>query len=263
MKSMKIEQNNSDPYAEIAEFYDLEHDDFEDDLAFYVHMATLGGGPVLELGCGSGRIMRPLLDAGLKVTGLDASTVMLARAGARLSTKRQQANLTRFEGSMLSAEKAPGGPFGVAILGLNGLLHATTSSDQRLTLTSARAALRSGGQLLLDVVNPAVPSFAGPDLQVLHEGAWTIAAGDRVDKFSARRIDSAAQAIETELWYDITSADGGVRRIHSGFTQRYVYASELELMLELAGFSSWRIFGGYELETFTEDSDRIVIAAEN
>jgi SAM-dependent methyltransferase len=262
MNLMKSEHIQPDAYAAIAEFYDLEHDEFEDDLAFYMHMATLHGGPVLELGCGSGRIMRPLLDAGLKVTGLDSSPVMLARARTRLTSKRQQANLTLFEGSMTSAENAPGGPFGVVILGINGLLHATTSNDQRLTLKSARAAVRLGGHLLLDLINPAAPSFSGLDLQVLHEGTWTTAAGERVDKFSSRQIDSATQEIETNLWYDLTSPDGVIRRVHSGFTQRYVHASELELMLELAGYANWEVFGGYELEPFTEGSERIVIAAE-
>lgn len=259
---MTIESNNQDPYAAIAEFYDLEHDGFDDDLAFYLNMSTLHGGPVLELGCGSGRIMRPLLDAGLKVTGLDASAVMLDRARDRLSSKRQRSGLTLFQGELAAANEAPAGPFGVVILGLNGLLHATTSVEQRKVLKSARAALRPGGQLLLDVVNPAGPSFQGLDLQVLHEGTWTTSAGERVDKFSSRCINSAAQEIEVTLWYDITATSGRVRRIHSGFRQRFVHASELELMLEVAGFESWQVFGGYELEPFDADSDRIVIAAE-
>ncbi len=262
MPNMKTPGISPDPYAEIAEFYDLEHDGFDEDLAFYLNMATLRGGPVLELGCGTGRIMKPLLDAGLKVTGLDSSAVMLNRARARLSSKRGRADLSLVEGPMSSAAATQGGPFGVVILGLNGLLHATTSSEQRSVLKSARATLRPDGQLLLDVLNPATPSFQSLDFQVLLEGTWTTASGDRVDKFSSRRIDAATQEIEVSLWYDVTDPDGSVKRIHTGFTQRYVYLSELELMLELAGFQSWQVFGGYELEPFGEGSERIVIAAE-
>jgi SAM-dependent methyltransferase len=257
---MKIDAISTDPYAAIAEFYDLEHDDFEDDLGFYLNMAMMAGGPVLELGCGSGRILKPLLAAGLKVTGLDSSEVMLGRAEARLRSKRERAGLTLDKRSMAAADHVPGGPFGVVVLGLNGLLHATTSSEERALLKSACAALRQGGQLLLDVVNPAtLRDFNG---EVLHEGSWVMESGSRVDKFSSRQVSFSTQELDVALWYDVTSPDGSIRRIHSGFTQRFVHRSELELMLEMAGFSSWTVYGGYELDPFEDNSDRIVIAAE-
>lgn len=256
------EQNApADPYAAIAEFYDLEHGDFDDDLAFYLNMCLLIGGPVLELAAGSGRIMKPLVDAGFKVTGLDSSPAMLDRARAALSSKKQRANLTLVEMPMTAANQAPGGLFGVVILGLNSLLHATTSTEQRQVLAAARAALRPGGQLLIDVINPATPLFHGLDQQVLHEGRWTDGRGVSVDKFSSRVISPAEQTIDVSLWYDIVDQLGGLKRVRSVFTQRYVQRAELELMLELAGFESWTVHGGYELEPFDDDSERIVIAA--
>ena len=251
-----------DPYAAIAEFYDLEHDEFDDDLVFYVNLATMFGGPVLELACGTGRILAPLLDAGLKTTGIDSSAAMLDRARTRLATKRRLAGTTLVQGVMTAADRAPGGPFGVAILGINSLMHAVTSTEQRSVLTSTHSVLRPGGRLLLDLVNPASSAFNAPDLQVLHEGEWKTRAGVRVDKFSSRRLNLVTQEIEVTLWYDLTADAGDLRRIHSGFTQRFVHASELELMLELAGFRDWTLYGGYELEPFSEESDRIVVSAE-
>ena len=261
MRRMNESSVPADSYADIAELYDLEHGDFDEDLPFYLNMCLLVGGPVLELASGSGRIMRPLLDAGFKVTGLDSSPVMLDRARAALSSKKQRANLTLVELPMTSADQAPGGPFGVVILGLNGLLHATKSSEQRQILAAARSALRPGGQLLLDVVNPATPLFHGLDQQVLHEGRWTDDRGNQIDKFSSRVVAPAEQLIDVSLWYDIIDAHGGLRRVRTGLIQRYVQRAELELMLELAGFESWTVHGGYELEPFDDSSDRIVVAA--
>lgn len=251
----------TDPYAAIAEFYDLEHEDYDDDLAFYLNMSYLAGDPVLELAAGSGRIMRPLLDAGLKVTGLDSSPVMLDRARAALSSRKQKVGLQLVELPMAQADEALGGPFGVVILGLNGLMHATTSEEQRNVLAAARLALKPGGRLLLDVANPATPRFHEIDQQVIHEGTWVARSGERVDKFSSRQISPAVQEIDVALWYDVTSRDGTVRRVHSEFIQRYVHLAELELMLELAGFAGWDVYGGYELEPFDDDSERIVAAA--
>ncbi|HEU0114492.1 MAG TPA: class I SAM-dependent methyltransferase, partial [Thermomicrobiales bacterium] len=83
-----------------------------------------------------------------------------------------------------------------------------------------------------------------------------------VDKFSARRVSAAAQRIETNLWYDLTAADDGVRRIATSFPMRYLHRAELELLLELAGFVEWQVYGGYELEPFDDAAERIVVTAE-
>src|SRR5688572_27682718 len=69
-----------DPYAAIVDFYDLEHGDFTDDLDLYVHLGEMIGDPIVEVGCGTGRILIPLAQAGHRVTGIDSSTAMLARA---------------------------------------------------------------------------------------------------------------------------------------------------------------------------------------
>jgi hypothetical protein len=144
---------------------------------------------------------------------------------------------------------------------LNSLLHATTSHEQRAVLAVAHAALKPGGQLLIDIVNPATPLFQGLDQQVLHEGAWLDRAGNRVDKFSSRVVSPAEQTIDVSLWYDTVGRDGALGRVKTEFRQRYVQRAELELMLELAGFQSWTVHGGYELEPFDDNSERIVVAA--
>jgi hypothetical protein len=56
--------------------------------------------------------------------------------------------------------------------------------------------------------------------------------------------------------------DGTLRRIPTSFTMRYIQRAELELMLELAGFKSWEIYGSYDLDPFTDHSDRLLVAAE-
>src|SRR3954469_8100244 len=69
-----------DPYAELPEVYDLEHASFADDVDLYLRLAEVVGDPVLELGCGSGRVLLPLAEAGYRVTGIDRSAPMLERA---------------------------------------------------------------------------------------------------------------------------------------------------------------------------------------
>jgi SAM-dependent methyltransferase len=68
----------------LAAIYDLEHDEITEDLAFYRRWARRQGGAVLDLGCGSGRLFRALLDGGARrVAGVDGSAALVARAAAR------------------------------------------------------------------------------------------------------------------------------------------------------------------------------------
>ena len=67
---------SDDPYGTPA-LYELEYQDYKVDLAFYVQLARRARGPVLELGCGNGRVTLPIARAGVEIHGLDQSQEML------------------------------------------------------------------------------------------------------------------------------------------------------------------------------------------
>jgi hypothetical protein len=187
---------------------------------------------------------------------------MLDRARALLKGARQKRRVTLFEGEMAGAHQAPGGPFGMVIFSLNGFLHLTTAAEQRAALVAAHKALDPRGQLLIDVFNPSLAALHGLGEGVVHEGRWRRDDGSTVDKFSSRRISSASQIIHAHIWYDLIDPTGALRRVPTQFDLRYVHRHEIELMLELAGFVEWQIYGSYELDPFDETSDRMIIAAE-
>jgi SAM-dependent methyltransferase len=252
----------TDPYAEIAELYDLEHDSFDDDILSLMNFIESTGDPVLELGCGTGRFLAPIAEVGFRVTGLDASAPMLDRARKRIAGLENPGLVTLVENDLTEADKAPGGPFGVVLISLNGLLHADSSERQRAVLKAAKRALDPRGQLLIDVLNPTPQALAHFDQSVVLEGTWTRSPGETVQKFSSRHVSLASQTIHTDLWYDIINPEGSTRRIRTQFDMRYLHSAELELMLELAGFASWEIYGSYDLDPFDDHSERILIAAE-
>src|SRR5918993_5294276 len=76
-----------DPYAELPDLYDLEHAGFSDDVELYLRLAEVVGDPILELGCGTGRVLAPLAAAGHRITGIDLSPPMLERARATLQMR--------------------------------------------------------------------------------------------------------------------------------------------------------------------------------
>jgi SAM-dependent methyltransferase len=251
-----------DPYSEIAELYDLEHNEFDADIDLLLNFAQVVGDPILEMGCGSGRVMIPLAEAGFNVTGLDNSRPMLQRAEQAIAEAGVSNRITLFEGDMRDADKTPGGPFGLVIFSLNSLMHLTTVDNQRAALVAARNALDPKGQLIIDTMNPSVEQLGhlmnGPHL----EGSWTLPDGSTIDKWSHRRHSGTPQVMDTLLWYDRTAPDGTLTRTRSSFPLRYVHASELALMLELSGFIEPVFYGSYDLDPYDNDAERLFVTAE-
>ena len=254
--------DDHDPYAGISGLYDLEHDSFREDIDFYLQLADVVGDPILELGCGTGRILAPLASAGWHVTGLDQSLPMLARARERIAAAAVSNLVALKEGAMTDSEAAPGGPFGLVLFSLNGLFHLSGVRDQRLALESARRALDPRGMLVIDVFNATPDYLQGLDGRVAADGDWTLPDGSSVQRFSVRKAAVSDQIIDTTLWYDVLDPHGNVRRHLSRFPLRYVTRSELELMLELSGFVEWQIYGSYDLDPFTDESERLIVMAE-
>ena len=124
------------------------------DIAFYDRLAQATGGPVLELGCGTGRIVLALAQAGLSVTGVDVSAGMLAlarRKSERLAAAASRC-LTFVEGDMARLEL--GRRFGMAFIAFRSFQHLLTVDEQRATLTGVRRHLRPDGRLALHLFDP-------------------------------------------------------------------------------------------------------------
>jgi SAM-dependent methyltransferase len=256
------DQGMDDPYHRIPELYDLEHADFAEDLDLYLQLAEVIGDPILELGCGTGRVLLPLARAGHRVTGIDRSAAMLERAQDALAAHDGADRITLFEATMAEADRAPGGPFGLAIFSLNGFMHLAEPGEQRAALQAARRALDPRGMLVIDVMNPSHDILAAFDGRVQHEAAWIRADGSSVDRFSARTHHSVEQRIETDLWYDLVNAAGQLNRVRTSFPMRYVVLSELELLLEITGFVEWKLYGTYDLDPYDSSSERLIVTAE-
>ena len=252
-----------DPYARIAELYDLEHDDYDEDVELYLGLLQTVDAPVLEMGCGSGRLLVPIADAGHAITGLDSSTEMLDRAKMRIAKEAAGSAITLHQGDMQNAEDAPGGPFGLVVFSLNALMHLATAPDQRSSLEAARKSLRPGGYVIIDTMNPSHEQIQHLISRSHLEGTWTLDDGAVVDKWSYRDNFSADQILGSVIWYDTVQADGALTRVRTQFPLRYVHPNELELMLELAGFANWNVYGSYDLGPLIDESDRLIVIAEN
>ena len=255
---MRQTDDVADAYAQIAELYDLEHDTFSEDLAMYRQVVEMVGDPVLELACGTGRILADLAQSGRRLSGSDLSATMLERARLRLAKSPGRVELSQAD--MATAASEPGA-YGVVIVGLSSFHHATSQVEQIDVLRAAFDALDPRGMLVLDLLNPIAALAAEGGHGVRLERVMYRETGVRVKKFSSQLIDAPAQMIQSTVWYDIESPHG-IERISTDLALRLVSMAELDLMLRAAGFATAEYYGSYELDPFTVDSPRLIAMAE-
>lgn len=249
-----------DAYAPIAEFYDSEHDEFADDIEWYVHLAGVAGPRMLEMGCGSGRLLAQLAAAGNQVVGVDSSVAMMERAGTRLHAAVARGEVRLVPGSMEDLPDTVSGPFDLVIVPLNGLLHVDAPEGQQHVLAEAARVLRSGGLLAIDVLHAIPDALTAFDGRVMHEGSWEIDGGV-IAKFSSRTVDWTNQLIAAEVWYDALDGDGALSRHRTAFAMRWVSPAEIALMLTAAGFVDVNLAGGYDGSPLSDMSDRMLVVA--
>jgi len=141
------------PYED-AVLYDWDYRRRRDDVRFYCTLADERGGPVLDLGCGTGRLMAPLLRAGHSVVGVDLAPAMLSRAAARIgrlpAAARRRALLVRADMRALAFSPR----FAFAVAAFHSIQHLDTDDDLARFFVGAARALIPGGWLAFDTFAP-------------------------------------------------------------------------------------------------------------
>jgi SAM-dependent methyltransferase len=256
-------------YDSLAPFYDLENADFIEDLDFWVDLAKDSGGPVLELGCGSGRVTQQIARAGIPITGLDNSQPMLALAHTRLNRNAAVVyRVTLLNGDMTHfniVNPSTNQPtlFSLIIVPFNTFMHLLTAGDQLALLTSARQHLAPGGQLVLDITNPA-PAYADPPTETLTlERTFRDDARDlTIEQFSTLRLDRLDQIAHILYHYDALAPTGTLTRTLVPLTLRYTFPAEMALLLTQTNFRLAHLYGDYDEAPLDDESERMIVVAE-
>lgn len=249
-------------FDDLARFYDLDHASVREDVEMYRQFATQAGSPILELGCGTGRIALPLARDGHEVAAVDISPAMLAALRAKLSQEPPEVS-TRVQVIQADMRRlALGREFALALCPLNTFLHMTTQADQLAALGSAFRHLAPGGRLVVDVASPLALLLipAGETLSLQGE-LRDAATGRTVQKFTSMRFDHARQMQYLTLIYDEVGADGAVRRSTLHTELRYVFRFEMQLLLERAGFAVEAVYGSTDLEPYDALSEKMIFVA--
>ena len=149
---------NASPYDAIAELYDPWSRSVVEDVGFYVAEARKPGGPVVELGVGTGRIAVPIAESGTHVIGVDSSTGMIE--ACRLRAEAAGVDIDLRLGDFRDPPVDPAEGIQAVLCPFRSYLHLPDDSARRHALQSAHRLLTQGGRLVFDVFEPKPDDIA-------------------------------------------------------------------------------------------------------
>ncbi len=252
--------SGSQGWDDYADFYDWENAQTmaRRDVPFWTRLAAAAGGPVLELGCGTGRIALPVGRGGTPMVGIDLSARMLTRARTRVRRARLGRRIRLVRGDIRHLP-FPNAHFGLVMAPYGILQSLVAESDLRATLAAVAAALRPGGRLVLELV---------ADLPAWHEYSnetrlrgWRAGGRSHITLIESVRQDrKKGLTLFEQQFVERRGRARSSRRFTLAF--RTLSVAQMAGRLERAGLHVTARLGSYDGDPWTKRSETWILIAE-
>jgi len=259
-------------YDGCATHYDADYAaaGYHHDLPFYVEMAReLAGeragaesGAVLEMGCGTGRVLIEIARAGVEIVGVELSAEMLRAAERRLAAEpaevRERARLVR--GDIRTVDL--GRKFSLVTAPFRVVQHLIDRADQKAWLANVHRHLEPGGHLVFDVFQPDYDLVADSPFLTVDVERTDPATGRRIRRISRSEHHPELQTFDVTFEWLVEGEDGTETTedtVHQ--TVRWFTRSELHNLLELQGFEVLQVWGDWDRTPFGPLAEDIILHA--
>jgi SAM-dependent methyltransferase len=221
---------------QIADVYDRYYGSYEP-AAIVALKQLAGGGRALELGIGTGRVALPLREAGVAVSGIDASEAMVRQ----LRSKPDGSAIPVVIGDFADVEVD--GQFALIFVVFNTFFNLLSQADQVRCLRNVAAHLAPNGVFVLEAFVPDLGRFrCGQDVRLITQTESEV-------RFDVSQVDFVSQLVTAT---HVTLSAGGPR--FCPVKLRYAWPSELDLMAQLAGLGLKERWSGWDQKPFTNAS---------
>lgn len=241
-----------------GELYDVQMAGWDHDIAYFRALACEANGPVLDLPCGTGRVLLPLLQDGIDIEGVDLSAAMLDRLRRKSETlglqpRVHQASMTNFQ---LPRQ------FALIVCACNSFAHNLTTEDQLESLRRFREHLLPGGLVVIDSYFPSAQYAATDQMRVLEGEVTDPRTGHLLRMYDSRTMDRVRQIQHSDNEIEEFDSNGRLVMTHRNSTDgRWTYKAEMELLLRCVGYSRWEICCDYERRPLERETDAMIIFA--
>lgn len=240
-----------------ARWYDPAYSGRDADAAFYRSLAQETGSPVLEIGCGTGRVLLPIAQDGLDCVGLDGSPAMLDA----LRAKQPPPNLRLVAAPMQDFDLGPE-RFRLIFAAFRPLQHLYTPEDQLACLAAVRRHLAPGGLFAFDVFQPDLARLARAEEAEYEEDRF-LDGDDEIVRLATIRRDLATQTQDVAIRFERRRDGVAIGSEVERFRMRWYHRYELEHLLARAGFAVVALFGDFDRRLFDRDAPEMVFIAQS
>jgi len=256
-------RRGTEAHYEDPAYYDHAYRSRRADVRFYADLAEAHGGPVLELGVGTGRVAFETARRGIDVIGVDRLRSMLDRAEARLRTLRPAAARKRValvRGGIDSVRL--GRRFPLVISPFNVFQHLYTRADVEAALATVRAHLRPRGRFVFDVLLPDA-HFLSRSPTRLYRGRSVLrpSEGRRYHYAESFQYDPVRQIQVTNMFFQGTEDETDV--LVTPLAHRQFFPAELEALLHYNGLTLVERFGDWDRGPLTGRSESQVLVCRH
>jgi SAM-dependent methyltransferase len=238
-------------YVEYPEYYDYAHDK-KDDIPFFLDYARQCGSPILELACGTGRVIVPVAEAGYRVTGIDMAPGMLSICRERVERLGLADRVTLVQADMAGFD-LPEKEFALAYVPLRSFSHLFTQEGQLACLQRTWEHLRPGGLFIVVAFalnHSVITEDKEGSLRLLRE----FELPDKhhvVQRQRFVRYDPKDQILYFEFIFEEHDTAGALLRERTvPMDMRYTSRYELALLMERVGFEVVDVFRDYDKQPF-------------
>ncbi len=249
-------------YIDYAQYYDSGHQGTVSDFGFYLDYARQCGSPVLELACGTGRLLVPLAESGIEITGVDLSENMLTVCQEKVEDRQLARQVSLIHASMADFD-LPRKDFALAFIAFRSFTHLYSQQEQLACLALTYEHLRPGGMLIIDVYAPQYKFLAKePNEPFAVRSEFDLPNGHHVirkDRFV--RNDPIRQIQTSNLRFEEYDLNGVlVNTLKVPISTRYTFHFEMQLLFEKAGFGVVDLFRDYDKAPFDGTGEIIAVA---
>jgi len=231
-------------------FYDTIND-FDSDLTFWLDECRNAGGPVLELGCGTGRLTVPLAMEGIPILGADLSETMLMGLQRRAERESVSVRSTRADMRDFSLNET----FALIFVPFNSFQCLYSVAEAEAALACIRRHLAPSGRLILDVFNPSIELIVDRSRAGERHDPVEIPGRGKAEWLERVHYEAAAQVNRVTWIFTFPDGTEEVQRLD----MRCFYPLELEVLLKANGFFVEERFGDFDRVAFKSDSPKQIL----
>jgi SAM-dependent methyltransferase len=222
----------------IAEVYDEQYGEYDPAMIDFLHDFA-GGGPVLELGIGTGRVAIQLQERGISVQGIDASEAMVAKMREKPGGKKIEVQIGSFTQFELEQK------FQLVYVVFNTFFALLTQDEQLSCFQSVSRHLASGGAFVLEAFVPDLARFEN------HQTVRAVDLTEDIVRMDISRHDPVTQQISSQ---HVFLTEEGTKLYPVKL--RYVWPSEMDLMARLAGLELKHRWSSWTKTEYSKDSGK-------